>query len=382
MQMLQREITEYKKGKRWLARMMGADPETFTQEDVNTSIEYLLPSHIFAKDARPKMDHPENMYVELLNAASKVDEEGRPFEAAFYTAQPNYYNVTFEVWEAIEKLDTAEPAKTMEVSSHCGSPLQLVSASEAYPSTESEKWFCDICEGTFVKEGQNSYHCTSCGTFDVCENCHQKHNPVVKVNDDTDIFWMTKPQLEKYINEHITDKQYSDVLNRWKRLASHPRASLVQDVLSKFSIPQQRSGSTASVLERVELVAGEARAEGRRKTATAEVFVREGSGQVRVNGKHLNEFFRVDGAQQQVAYPLLVTGDLFSFDVDGYVMGGGYSGQAGALRLAISRAIVGLHPEKQPLLDAAGLLRQDTRRKERKKPGKARARKKYAWKRR
>lgn len=319
MQMLEREIDEYKKGKRWLARMMGADPEQFTQEDVNAAIEYLLPSHLFAKDARPKMDHPENMYVELLNAASKVDEEGRPFEAAFYTAQPNYYNVTFEVWEAIEKLDTAEPAKI---------------------------------------------------------------NEVIKGNDDMDISWMTKPQFEKHINEHISDKQYFDVLNRWKRLASHPRASLVQDVLSKFSISQQRSGSTASVLERVELLAGEVRAEGRRKTAMAEVFVREGSGQIRVNGKHLNEFFRVEGAHQQVAYPLLVTGDLFSFDIDGYVMGGGYSGQAGALRLAISRAIVGLNPEKQPLLDAAGLLRQDTRRKERKKPGKARARKKYAWKRR
>jgi small subunit ribosomal protein S9 len=115
---------------------------------------------------------------------------------------------------------------------------------------------------------------------------------------------------------------------------------------------------------------------GRRKTAVARVRLFPGSGEIVVNGKSVLEYF---GARElfhkEIARPLDLTGNLTSFNVLVKVRGGGVSGQAGAVRHGIARALLDVNAELRPTLKKAGLLTRDSRAKERKKPGLKRARK-------
>jgi small subunit ribosomal protein S9 len=115
---------------------------------------------------------------------------------------------------------------------------------------------------------------------------------------------------------------------------------------------------------------------GRRKTAVARVRLFPGSGEFVVNGKQIAEYF---GArvlfQKELIRPLELTGNAASFNVLVKVRGGGVSGQVGAVRHGIARALLDLNAELRPVLKKAGLLTRDPRVKERKKPGLKRARK-------
>jgi small subunit ribosomal protein S9 len=115
---------------------------------------------------------------------------------------------------------------------------------------------------------------------------------------------------------------------------------------------------------------------GRRKTAVARVRLFAGSGDFVVNGKPLVEYFGPrDLFQKELTRPLELTGHTTSFNVLVKVRGGGVSGQVGAVRHGIARALLDLNAELRPVLKKAGLLTRDPRVKERKKPGLKRARK-------
>ncbi|MFB6260627.1 MAG: 30S ribosomal protein S9, partial [Thiohalorhabdaceae bacterium] len=109
---------------------------------------------------------------------------------------------------------------------------------------------------------------------------------------------------------------------------------------------------------------------GRRKRATARVFMRAGSGQIQVNGKSLEEFLPREAAQMIVRQPLELTDTTDQFDLKVNVDGGGLSGQAGAIRHGLARALVAYNPQLRPTLKKAGLLTRDARKVERKKIGK------------
>lgn len=114
---------------------------------------------------------------------------------------------------------------------------------------------------------------------------------------------------------------------------------------------------------------GDALGTGRRKSSVARVRVRAGSGNVTVNGKDLKEFFPVEQQQQDVLQTLSHVGVSDSVDVICRVNGGGITGQSGAIRMALARALVSYNEENfQPLRDD-GFLTRDARMKERKKPG-------------
>jgi small subunit ribosomal protein S9 len=115
-------------------------------------------------------------------------------------------------------------------------------------------------------------------------------------------------------------------------------------------------------------------ATGRRKTSVARVRIRPGSGTITVNQRNLEDYFPSASHRQLVAEPLTVT-EVEGYDVDATLHGGGISGQAGALRLGIARALITLEPELRPTLKRAGLLTRDPRAKERKKYGLKKARK-------
>ncbi len=119
---------------------------------------------------------------------------------------------------------------------------------------------------------------------------------------------------------------------------------------------------------------------GRRKSAIARVFMKRGSGNIIVNGKPLDEFFSRETGRMIVKQPLELVDHLESFDIKVNVIGGGESGQAGAVRHGIARALLNYDAELKPTLSKAGFITRDAREVERKKVGlhKARRRKQFS----
>jgi len=118
---------------------------------------------------------------------------------------------------------------------------------------------------------------------------------------------------------------------------------------------------------------------GRRKNATARVILRNGSGKVLVNKKEFEKFFPLKDSRDDVLAPFNITETLGKYDVLANVNGGGFSGQAEAIRLGISRALISLNPDYRPPLKAEGMLRRDPRMVERKKYGQPKARKRFQF---
>jgi small subunit ribosomal protein S9 len=118
---------------------------------------------------------------------------------------------------------------------------------------------------------------------------------------------------------------------------------------------------------------------GRRKTSTARVFLRPGSGAISINRRAFNAFFPTEALRVQIRRPLVLTETTDKFDILATVAGGGVSGQAGAVRLGISRALVEYNLELRKKLKEEGLLTRDARAKERKKYGMAGARKRFQF---
>ena len=118
---------------------------------------------------------------------------------------------------------------------------------------------------------------------------------------------------------------------------------------------------------------------GRRKSSTARVFLRPGTGAIKVNDKDYAQFFPVTRLQNVVKQPLLTTETMDKMDVIARVDGGGVAGQAGAVRLGISRALVEMNPEFRKKLKDAGFLTRDPREVERKKYGQRKARARFQF---
>jgi small subunit ribosomal protein S9 len=118
---------------------------------------------------------------------------------------------------------------------------------------------------------------------------------------------------------------------------------------------------------------------GRRKTAVARVQLLEGSGRITINGRPLDDYFPAVTQQNSVTQPLQLVGATQKFDIAARANGGGPSGQVGALRHAIARALLATDEQLRKPLRDAGLLTRDPRMKERKKPGRPGARKRFQF---
>ena len=120
-------------------------------------------------------------------------------------------------------------------------------------------------------------------------------------------------------------------------------------------------------------------ATGRRKTAVVRVHILNGSGAITVNGRDFEEYFPTVALQNQILTPLALTNTRQQFDFNINAQGGGITGQVGAVRMGISRALITVNPELRPTLKKAGLRTRDSRAKERKKPGRPGARKRFQF---
>ena len=125
--------------------------------------------------------------------------------------------------------------------------------------------------------------------------------------------------------------------------------------------------------------AGNTATTGRRKTAVARIHLTDGTGKIRINGRDFSDYFPTISMQNKVLRPLDTVNAVKAYDVEVKTQGGGLNGQAGAISLAIARALNQIDEELRPALKQVGLLTRDPRRRERKKPGRPGARKRFQF---
>ncbi|NXO02721.1 RT09 protein, partial [Rhinopomastus cyanomelas] len=322
---IKKQIEEFNLGKRHLANMMGEDPETFTQEDINRSIAYLFPSGLFDKRARPIMKHPTEIFPEQRKI--QWGEDGRPFHFLFYTGKQSYYSLMHETYEKLLNVQKYED--------------QL--AAEDVPS-EKEK---------INLAGSR---------------------------------WLTKIELEEMLLEKLSDHDYSRFIQLLEKLMTFPCSDIEWMYIQKFrkEIPAQLKQVDIEPLQYDERGVAFSTGEGTRKTATATAVVYDnGTGKMTVNGIDVLRYFPVLQDREQLLFPFQFLDRIGKHDVVCTVSGGGRSAQAGAIRLASAKALRSFVTEKEvEFMRQAGLLTRDPRVKERKKPGQEGARRKFTWKKR
>ncbi|XP_034233573.1 28S ribosomal protein S9, mitochondrial [Thrips palmi] len=311
---------EYETGRRFLANIMGEDPATFSAEDVNRAIEYLLPSGLFEKTARPEMLPP----VEYKQSA-KFDNTGRPFHFLFYTGFPHTYELQHETVKRINKADAL---------------LDLIHKKGHTPEKE-----------------------------------HQM--------DLVSTEWKNKKEIQETINECMKDSHFERTMETLESLARHPMSASFSSFLTNYRKPVIKQVAEMK-LPSIQLDAdGRSFVEAtrRRKHAVATVVIRtSGTGKITINGEHDILYFKDVQAREQILYPLQFTGMLEKVDLDITVEGNGSSAQAGAARYATAVALTPLvNEDKRNEMQIAGLLNYDRREAERKKTGKRGARRSYTW---
>ena len=156
--------------------------------------------------------------------------------------------------------------------------------------------------------------------------------------------------------------------------ADYPDEEFGADVPSEYTTETSQDAPARAVARRP-VVTGNAAGTGRRKEAIARVRILPGSGQWLINGRTLDVYFPNKVHQQLVSEPFVTLGGEGQFDVVARISGGGVTGQAGALRLGVTRALILVDPENRPALKKAGFVTRDARVKERKKYGLKKARK-------
>lgn len=300
--------------------MMGEDPETFTEEDVDRAIAYLFPSGLFEKQARPIMKHPEQIFPK--QRAIQWGEDGRPFHFLFYTGKQSYYSLMHEVYGKILQLET-----------HRG--------------------------------------------------------PLSEKTDSRDLIgsrWLIKEELEEMLVEKLSDQDYVQFIRLLEKLLTLPYGPAEEEFVKRFrkSVTVQSKKQVIEPVQYDEQGLAFSTSEGRRKSATAQAIVyQHGSGKIRVNGLDYLLYFPVTQDREQLMFPFHFLDRLEKHDVTCTVSGGGRSAQAGAIRLAMARALCSFITEDEvEWMRQAGLLTPDPRIRERKKPGQEGARRKFTWKKR
>ncbi|XP_029792955.1 28S ribosomal protein S9, mitochondrial isoform X4 [Suricata suricatta] len=223
---IKKQIEEFNIGKRHLANMMGEDPETFTQEDIDRAIAYLFPSGLFEKQARPIMKHPEQIFPK--QRAVQWGEDGRPFHFLFYTGKQSYYSLMHETYGKL--LD--------------------------------------------VEKRQNQLQAK--GLFS--EN--------TKTKDLIGSRWLIKEELEDMLVEKLSDQDYAQFIRLLERLLTVQRDA-EEEFVQQFrrSVTIQSKKQLIEPLQYDEQGMAFSTSEGKRKSARAKAVVYEhGSGRIKVNG--------------------------------------------------------------------------------------------------
>ncbi|XP_032111472.1 28S ribosomal protein S9, mitochondrial [Sapajus apella] len=323
---IKKQIEEFNIGKRHLANMMGEDPETFTQEDIDKAIAYLFPSGLFEKEARPIMKHPELIFPK--QRAIQWGEDGRPFHYLFYTGKQSYYSLMHDTYGMLLNLEKRQ---------------NQLQAKALLPGE-------------------------------------------TQTRDLIGSRWLIKEELEEMLVEKLSDQDYMQFIQLLEKLLTLQYSAAEEEFVQRF----RRSVIIQSKKQQIEPVQYDeqgmafSKSEGKRKTAKAEAIVYEhGSGKIKVNGIDYLHYFPIMQDREQLMFPFHFVDRLGKHDVTCTVSGGGRSAQAGAVRLAMAKALCSFLTEDEvEWMRQAGLLTTDPRVRERKKPGQEGARRKFTWKKR
>ncbi|NXV83590.1 RT09 protein, partial [Atlantisia rogersi] len=322
---IKKQIEEFNLGKRHLANMMGEDPETFTQEDIDKAIAYLFPSGLFDKRARPMMKHPTEIFPEQRKI--QWGEDGRPLHFLFYTGKQSYYSLMHETYEKF---------------------------------LNAQKY-----QDQLIAQGLP----------------HQKEKKNLVGSR-----WLTKIELEEMLLEKLSDDDYSRFILLLEKLMTLPCGEIEEKYVQKFTreVPVQLQKVVIEPLKYDERGVAFSTGEGARKTANATAVVYDnGTGKITVNGIDILHYFPVLQDREQLLFPFQFLDRVGKHDMVCTVSGGGRSAQAGAIRLASAKALRSFVTEREvEFMRQAGLLTRDPRVKERKKPGQEGARRKFTWKKR
>uniref|UniRef100_A0A1B0BY70 28S ribosomal protein S9, mitochondrial n=1 Tax=Glossina palpalis gambiensis TaxID=67801 RepID=A0A1B0BY70_9MUSC len=241
-QFMKTQQLEYQIGKRHLANMMGEDAETFTQEDINNAIEYLFPSGLYEKKARPSMRPPEEVFP--ARKAAEFDETGRPFHSFFYTEKPNFFKMLYDIVEELNKLYDLEERL--------------------------------LCRG-------------------------QKADPNQKI-DLTGVAWISKDQLELRLVERLADIEYDNFVNVMNRLIAHPFSYKCKAFIDEHTRPLMTQSAQVEIPK--PQIDADGRQyittyECLRKTARGDVTVRvPGTGKVSINSQDITYFEDIQPREQ------------------------------------------------------------------------------------
>uniref|UniRef100_A0A1A9WFN3 28S ribosomal protein S9, mitochondrial n=1 Tax=Glossina brevipalpis TaxID=37001 RepID=A0A1A9WFN3_9MUSC len=233
---------EYQIGKRHLANMMGEDPETFTQEDINNAVEYLFPSGLYEKKARPSIRSPDEVFP--ARKAAEFDETGRPFHSFFYTGTPNFYKLLYDIVEELNKLYDLEER--------------------------------------LLRRGQRA-------------------DPNQKI-DLTGFSWVSKDELELRLVEKIGDIGYDNFLNAMNRLIENPFSYKCKAFIDQYT-KTLISRSSEIEIPKPQIDANGRQYittyECLRKTARGDVTVRvPGTGKISINGQDISYFEDIQPREQ------------------------------------------------------------------------------------
>lgn len=173
-------------------------------------------------------------------------------------------------------------------------------------------------------------------------------------------------------------KEFVLLLNRLRSIDTQLVPRDVSETLQKYTVRAGEASVAANAVKTLDSW-GRALGNAKRKRSSATVHIVRGDGQVIVNGVPLTNYFARETDRRKIAYPFQVVGQEAQYNVFARTSGGGVSGQVEAVMYAISKALIVFNPLLKPRLHKAGLLTSDTRKVERKKPGKVKARKSPTW---
>jgi len=333
-----KERSEFELGKKHLANMMGISYENMSQEDIDKAIKYLFPSGLLDPKAKPHMKPPEEIFPRQKEA--EFDEQGRPFHPFYYTTKPNFFQSLYEIVDRIEDLTF----KADRAAAHNWRPdeSKLINTPVALSTTR----------------------------------------------------WMKAAELSQQVfeGEKVTETMEEELVTALERMLENDWCYECKDLIFKYrtKVAQPRAAREIQEVQHDEQGRSYVEHFGQRKTSCARVRVTmPGSGRVRILHADYPEIesdlrYFFDAAERHVVmYPLQFTKLLGRVDLDCLVDGGGVTAQAGAIRYATAMALRSfVDPQVQTDMKVCGLLTQDIRVRERKKPGQRAARAKYTWKKR
>jgi len=330
---MKEKTEEFEIGKRHLAKMMGENPETFSQDKIDEAVRYLLPSGLFEPKARPFLKHPKEYYPK--SRVSMFNENGRPISHLFYTGQSELFQLTYDVTQKLINLKKLEDALGLLTDKVRGHNMQ----------------------------GENKI-------------------------DLSGLVWMDNAALSKKLSKNIDEVDYNKFMNLLKKLAEHSfsikEAPFIKEFLLPFVPPIKMSDIEEPEIDD----------EGRRyravatrlRTARCSLKLIEGTGKVSITsdeGIFDISYFETLTHRQQILFPFKVVDRMNKFDLSIRLNQGGMSCLAKCIRYATSKALCSfVSAENIEKLRLAGLLTLDIRNKERKKYGKEGARRAYTWKKR